>query len=163
MIIKIMRKLFAFKITTFCILMVCLLQSCGYILPDPILKERKEKQIGKYVIDMERTEWGEYEAEKDNYKDLTIVFNPNMTFEVSQSVPFLIDTTGQYVIRGRGELCDVYFSSQIQKYGITRYGIWLWPCWVEKQDTITAIITPTPQQNVKRVIPKLYFRKIGYF
>ena len=44
--------------------MACLLQSCGYILPDPILRERKRDQIGKYVIDMERTEWGEYEAEK---------------------------------------------------------------------------------------------------
>ena len=54
--------------------MAFLLQSCGYFLPDTILRERKRKQIGKYVIDMERTEWGEYEAEKDNYKDLTIVF-----------------------------------------------------------------------------------------
>jgi hypothetical protein len=29
-------------------------------LPDPILRERKRKQIGKYDIDMERTEWGDY-------------------------------------------------------------------------------------------------------
>ena len=155
-----MRKVFVFKITTICILMACLLQSCGYILPDPILKERKEKQIGKYVIDMERTEWGEYEAEKDDYRDLTIVFKKDMTFEVSRSVPFLLDTTGQYVIRGTGELCDIYFSSQIRKYGITRNGIWLWPCWVEQQDTITAIITPTPQQNEQRVMDKLCFWKV---
>ena len=39
---------------------------------------------------MERTEWGEYEAEKDNYKDLTIVFKKDMTFEVSRTVPFLL-------------------------------------------------------------------------
>ncbi len=146
-----------------CFFVIFLLgQSCNYSC-DPILKQRKKNQIGKYVIDTDRTEWGEYETEKDNYKDLTIVFNPNMTFEVSQSVPFLLDTTGQYVIRGTGELCDIFFSSQIRKYGITQNGIWLWPCWVEQQDTITAIITPTPQQNENRVIPKLYFRKIGYF
>ena len=155
-----MKKVSAFQITTICILMACLLQSCGYILPDPILRERKKDQIGKYVIDMERTEWGEYEAEKDNYRDLTIVFKKDMTFEVSRAVPFLLDTTGLYVVRGTGELCDIYFSSQIQKYGITRYGIWLWPCWVEQQDTITAIITPTPQQNEQRQIPKLYFKKV---
>ena len=41
----IMRKVFAFKITTFCILMACLLQSCGYFLPDPILRERKNKSV----------------------------------------------------------------------------------------------------------------------
>ena len=98
----IMRKVFAFKITTFCILMACLLQSCGYFLPNTILRERKRKQIGKYVIDMERTEWGEYEAEKDNYKD-----SPG--------------------------------------------------------DSVTAIITPAPQQNEQRQIDKLYFRKIGRF
>ena len=75
--------------------MACLLQSCGYFLPDTILRERKRDQIGKYVIDMERTEWGEYEAEKDNYKDLTIVFKKDKTSEVSRTVPFLLDTTGR--------------------------------------------------------------------
>ena len=159
-----MRKVFAFKITTFCILMAFLLQSCGYFLPDPILRERKRKQIGKYVIDMERTEWGEYEKEKDNYEDLTIVFNSDMTFVVSQSVPFLLDTTGQYVIKGTGCLCEVHFASEIQKHGISQYGTWLWPCWEDQMnDSITVLVTPTPQQNEKRVIPKLYFRKIGRF
>lgn len=164
MIIKIMRKVFAFKITTFCILMACLLQSCGYILPDPILRERKRDQIGKYVIDMERTEWGEYEAEKDNYKDLTIVFKKDKTFEVNRTVPFLLDTTGQYVIKGTGCLCEVHFASEIQKHGISQYGTWLWPCWEDQMnDSITVLVTPTPQQNEKRVIPKLYFRKIGHY
>lgn len=32
--------------------MACLLQSCGYFLPGTILRERKSKQIGEYVIDM---------------------------------------------------------------------------------------------------------------
>lgn len=147
-----MRKVPAFKITTFCMLMACLLQSCGYILPDPILKERKEKQIGKYVIDMERTEWGEYEAEKDNYKDLTIVFKEDMTFEVSRSVPFLLDSTGQYVIRGRGKLSDIRFSSLIEKYGNDYIGNWLWECWEDSPgDSVTAIIGSTPNRmsNVK--------------
>lgn len=157
-----MRKVPAFKITTFCMLMACLLQSCGYILPDPILKERKEKQIGKYVIDMERTEWGEYEAEKDNYKDLTIVFKEDMTFEVSRSVPFLLDSTGQYVIRGRGKLSDIRFSSLIEKYGNDYIGNWLWECWEDSPgDSVTTIIGPTPQQNEQRQISKLYFKKIS--
>ena len=157
-----MRKVFAFKITIFFILIACLLQSCGYILPDQILRERKKEQIGKYIIDMERTEWGEYEVEKDNYKDLTIVFNSDMTFEVNRSAPFLLDTTGQYVIRGAGELSDIYFSSEIQKRGITRNGTWLWECWeVAPGDSVTAIIGPIPQHN-KRQIPKLYFRKVGH-
>ena len=163
MIIKIMRKMFAFKITTFCILMACLLQSCGYFLPDPILRERKRKQIGKYIIDMERTEWGDYEEEKDNYSDLSIVFKKDMTFEVSRAVPFLLDTTGQYVIRGADELSHIHFSSQIQKRGITRNGTWLWECWeVAPGDSVTAIIGPIPQHNEQRQIPKLYFRKVGH-
>ena len=164
-----MRKVFAFKITTFCILMACLLQSCGYFLPDPILRERKRKQIGKYVIDMERTEWGEYEAEKDNYKDLTIVFKKDMTFVVSRSVPFLLDTTGLYVVRGRGKLCDICFSSWIEKRSFIEIicnecsGNWLWECWEDSPgDTVTAIIGPHPQQSEQRQIPKLYFRKVGH-
>ena len=158
-----MRKVFALKITTFCMLMACLLQSCGYFLPDPILLERKKDQIGKYVIDMNRTEWGEYEVEKDNYKDLTIEFKPDMTFEVSRSVPFLLDTTGMYVVRGRGKVCDFCFSSWIEKYGNDCSGNWLWPCWEDSSgDSVTAIITPHPQQNEQRQIPKLYFRKVGH-
>ena len=134
-----MRKVFAFKITTFCILMACLLQSCGYILPDPILRERKRDQIGKYVIDMERTEWGDYEEKKDNYSDLSIVFKKD------------------------NELSHIHFSSQIQKRGITRNGTWLWECWeVAPGDSVTAIIGPIPQHNEQRQIPKLYFRKVGH-
>ena len=163
-----MRKFFVFKITTICILMACLLQSCGYILPDPILKERKEKQIGKYVIDMERTEWGEYEAEKDNYKDLTIVFKKDKTFEVSRSVPFLVDTTGTYIIRGRGKLSEICLSrtktSFIEKICNECSGNWLWPCWEDSPgDSVTAIIGPTPPLNEQRQIDKLYFRKIGRY
>lgn len=165
------RKAFVFQITTFCILMACLLQSCGYILPDQILRERKKKQIGKYVIDMERTEWGDYEAEKDNYKDLTIVFKKDTTFVVSRSVPFLLDTTGLYVVRGRGEVCgDICFSSWIEKRSSKEKscnecsGDWLWPCWEDSPgDSVTAIITPAPQQNEQRRIHTLYFKKIGRF
>ena len=165
-----MRKMFAFKITTFCILMACLLQSCGYFLPDPILRERKRKQIGKYVIDMERTEWGDYEEEKDNYSDLSIVFKKDMTFEVSRSVPFLVDTTGWYVVRGRGKVCgNICFSSWIEKRSFIEKicnecsGNWLWECWeVAPGDSVTAIIGPIPQHNEQRQIPKLYFRKVGH-
>lgn len=170
MIIKIMKKVFAFKITFFCILMACLLQSCGYILPDPILRERKRNQIGKYVIDMERTEWGEYEAEKNNYKDLTIVFKEDMTFEVSRSVPFLLDTTGMYFTGGRGDVSQFCFSSWIEKRSFKEKicnecsGNWLWPCWEDSPgDSVTAIIAPNPQHNEQRQIPKLYFRKIGHY
>jgi hypothetical protein len=157
------RKAFVFQITTFCILLACLFQSCIFS-SDPVLEERKKNQVGNYIIDMERTEWGEYEVEKDNYKDLMIVFNSDMTFEVGQSVPFLLDTTGQYVIKGAGRLCEVHFASDIQKHGISEYGTWLWPCWEDQMnDSITVLVTPTPQQNEKRVIPKLYFRKTGRF
>lgn len=85
---------------------------------------------------MERTEWGKYEKEKDNYEDLTIVFNSDMTFVVSQSVPFLLDTTGQYVIKGTGCLCEVHFASEIQKHGISQYGTWLWPCWEDQMNVL---------------------------
>ena len=157
------RKAFVFQITTFCILLACLFQSCIFS-SDPVLEERKKNQVGNYIIDMERTEWGEYEVEKDNYKDLMIVFNSDMTFEVGQSVPFLLDTTGQYVIKGAGRLCEVHFASDIQKHGISEYETWLWPCWEDQMnDSITVLVTPTPQQNEKRVIPKLYFRKTGRF
>ena len=147
-----MRKIFAFKITIFCILMAFLLQSCGYFLPDTILRERKRKQIGKYVIDMERTEWGEYEAEKDNYKDLTIVFKKDKTFEVNRTVPFLLDTTGRYVIRGRGKLSDIRWSSLIEKYGYDYKGDWLWECWEDSPgDSVKAIIGPPPTKKKNRM------------
>lgn len=132
--------------------MACLLQSCGYFLPDPILRERKRKQIGKYVIDMERTEWGDYEEEKDNYSDLSIVFKKDMTFEVSRSVPFLVDTTGTYIIRGRGKLSEICLSrtktSFIEKICNECSGDWLWECWEDSPgDSVTAIIGPPPKKN----------------
>ena len=140
-----------------------------WLFYDPILLGRKKKQIGKYVIDMERTEWGDYEAEKDNYKDLTIVFKKDKTFEVSRSVPFLLDTTGWYVVRGRGKVCgNICFSSWIEKRSFIEKicnecsGDWLWPCWEDSPgDSVTAIITPAPQQNEQSQIDKLYFKKIG--
>lgn len=156
-----MKRFLLLQIKISCILLALLCQSC-FFSGDSVLVQRKKKQIGKYIIDMERTEWGEYEEEKDKYKDLTIVFKPNMTFEVSRSVPFLLDTNGQYVIRGAGKLSDIYFSSQIQKRGITRNGTWLWECWeISPGDSVTAIIGPVPQHNEYRQIKKLYFRKIG--
>ena len=120
---------------------------------------------------MERTEWGEYEAEKDNYKDLTIVFKKDKTFEVSRSVPFLVDTTGWYVVRGRGKVCgNICFSSWIEKRSFIEKicnecsGDWLWECWEDSPgDSVTAIIGPTPSLNEQRQIDKLYFRKIGRY
>jgi hypothetical protein len=135
-----------------------------WLFYDPILLGRKKKQIGKYVIDMERTEWGDYEAEKDNYKDLTIVFKKDKTFEVSRTVPFLLDTTGRYVIRGRGKLSDIRFWSLIEKYSYDYKGSWLWECWEDSPgDSVTAIIGPPPQQNEQRRIHTLYFKKIGLY
>ena len=152
-----------FQVVLICFVGLFLFQSCIYS-GDSVLEQRRKDQLGKYVIDMERTEWGEYEAEKEKYKDLTIVFKKDMTFEVNRSVPFLLDTTGQYVIRGSGKLCDIRFPSLIEKYGDEYIGNWLWPCWEESSgDSVTAIITPISQQNEQRQIPKIYFRKIGHF
>lgn len=151
-----------FQVVLICFVGLFLIQSCIYS-GNSVLVQRRKDQLGKYIIDMERTEWGDYEEEKDNYSDLSIVFKKDMTFEVSRAVPFLLDTTGQYVIRGADELSHIHFSSQIQKRGITRNGTWLWECWeVAPGDSVTAIIGPIPQHNEQRQIPKLYFRKVGH-
>lgn len=78
-----------FQVVLICFVGLFLFQSCIYS-GDSVLEQRRKDQLGKYVIDMERTEWGEYEAEKEIYKDLTIVFKKDMTFEVSRSVLFFV-------------------------------------------------------------------------
>ena len=104
---------------------------------------------------MERTEWGDYEEEKDNYSDLSIVFKKDMTFKVSRTVPFLLDTTGRYVIRGRGKLSDIRWSSLIEKYGYDYKGDWLWKCWEDSPgDSVTAIIgAPAHLRRASLAVP----------
>lgn len=161
MINNLMNIIFNFLFFLVFSLIVFLYPSCSHS-GDPILMQRKNNQVGNYVIDMNRTEWGEYEEEKENYKDISIFFTSDMTFKVNRSVPFLPDTCGVYVIRGKGQLSDIRFSNLIKKHGDTYSGNWLWECWEDKNgDSVTAIIGPVPQQNEHRLIPKLFFKKIS--
>ena len=86
---------------------------------------------------------------KDN---LRLIFNSDMTFSLSFSVPFMADTVGTWKVGGMDEWNEiVYHNGIIDQLGEFDDG-----------DTIIYINSPTPQKTYKKptLIDKVFFVRI---
>ena len=62
------------------------------------LEQRNNRlnHTGTFVIDFEKTTWGDYQNNKKQFKDFEITFNEDNTFSTNMEVDFLVDTTGTW-------------------------------------------------------------------
>lgn len=59
-----------------------------------------KKQVGSYVLDIDKTNLQEYKKDIDRYKGLTLVFRPDSSFRFNMKVPFIYDSTGRWRASG---------------------------------------------------------------
>jgi hypothetical protein len=128
---------------------------------DRSAKEKNfHKQIGIYVLDINKTALGIYSKDSVLYKCLRIVFRTDSTFSMNMRVPFMYDSVGKWVPAGGG-LDDwnrlFYKSWNYQKYDKNAGNQFTQP-WTK--DSIFYINGATPQDRAE-FIQEIYFRKIS--
>ena len=81
--------------TILTIIVLFFLVSCGY-------KEAREKvfkrQIGSYVLDIQRTNLGKFKNDSLKFKNLKITFYKDSTFNTNMAVPFLYEEKGKWIV-----------------------------------------------------------------
>ena len=65
-------------------------------------KRRFNKQLGKYIIDITKTNLGYYDRDSSLYQRLILTFNEDSTFIYNMKVPFIYDSTGKWNAGGSG-------------------------------------------------------------
>lgn len=83
---------------------------------------------------------------------LRLIFNSDMTFSLSFSVPFMADTVGTWKVGGMNEWNEIVYHNDI----IDQFGKF------DDGDTIIYINSPTPQKTYKKptLIDKVFFVRI---
>ena len=143
------------KMKRFVIIFISLI--VGYALywciSDYYYKKGRERCIvGKYKLDIHRTNLGIYKKKVEKYKGLILAFNADKTFSLNISVPFMADTVGTWKVGGMDEWNEiVYHNGIIDQLGEFDDG-----------DTIIYINSPTPQKTYKKptLIDKVFFVRI---
>ena len=108
--------------------------------------------VGIYKLDFNHTDSEIYKDSIEKYNNLRLIFNSDMTFSLSFSVPFMADTVGTWKVGGVDEWNEiVYHNGIIDQLGEFDDG-----------DTIIYINSPTPQKTYKKptLIDKVFFVRI---
>ena len=58
--------------------------------------------VGIYKLDFNHTDSEIYKDSIEKYNNLRLIFNSDMTFSLSFSVPFMADTVGTWKVGGNG-------------------------------------------------------------
>ena len=108
--------------------------------------------VGIYKLDFNHTDSEIYKDSIEKYNNLRLIFNSDMTFSLSFSVPFMADTVGTWKVGGMDEWNEiVYHNGIIDQLGEFDDG-----------DTIIYINSPTPQKTYKKptLIDKVFFVRL---
>ena len=145
------------KMKRFVIIFISLI--VGYALywciSDYYYKKGRERCIvGKYKLDIHRTNLGIYKKKVEKYKGLILTFNADKTFSLNISVPFMADTVGTWKVGGMNEWNEIVYHNDI----IDQFGKF------DDGDTIIYINSATPQHSQinKSDVYKIYFVKMNY-
>ena len=117
------------------------------------------RQIGTYILDIHRTELGEYKKDSSVYKNLKIIFRENSTFLMNVNAPFFADSLGTWIASDglAYSYNQLFFKNKEYK---NSEGTQFFPPYSNGSDTIFLINGASPSKN-KTSIQKIYFRKIS--
>lgn len=93
--------------------------------------------VGIYKLDFNHTDSEIYKDSIEKYNNLRLIFNSDMTFSLSFSVPFMADTVGTWKVGGMNEWNEIVYHNNI----IDQFGK------LDDGDTIIYINSPTPQKK----------------
>ena len=70
------------------------------------------RQLGTFILDVDKTDLGVYKRNEAIYKNLTITFYPNYTFKFNMKVPFIYDSIGTWSVSGSNidEWNQIYYG-----------------------------------------------------
>ena len=63
-------------------------------------KDKFNRQIGSFIIDLSDTKLGAYSRDSLKYKNLILTFNSDHTFRLNMNVPFIYDSSGTWTVPG---------------------------------------------------------------
>lgn len=69
--------------------------------------------VGIYKLDFNHTDSEIYKDSIEKYNNLRLIFNSNMTFSLSFSVPFMADTVGTWKVGGMDEWNEIVYHNGI--------------------------------------------------
>ena|SRR5436190_1102733 len=122
-------------------------------------KENFQKQIGTYILDVDKTFLGTYKKDSALYRNLLITFKEDSTFIMNMKVPFIYDSSGKW-IAGGGYPEDwnrlFYKNWNYSKYDKNAGNQFTQP-WTD--DSIFYINGATPENDAE-FIQEIYFKKI---
>lgn len=117
-----------------------------------------QKQLGTFVLDIQKTDLGQYRENVSTYKNLTLTFNEDYTFYFNMKVPFIYDSVGTWKSSG----------SSIEEWNTLYYNSWDYSksstgeqftqcCDAESTFYINSATPQSGKENIKRI----YFKKIS--
>jgi len=117
-----------------------------------------ERQLGTYILDINRTNLGSYEKDSNIYKNLKITFNGDSTFIMNIRVPFFADSIGTW-IAGNG---SVYSYNQLFYKNVDykeMEGNQFFPPYLKGSDSIFLMNGVSANKGAEH-IHEIYFKKI---
>lgn len=114
--------------------------------------------IGTYMLDINKTNLGNYKSEVDKFKNLRLFINPNYTFKFNMKVPFIYDSIGTWKSAGSSidEWNMLYYESWDYSGGVT--GEQITRCC--EADSTVYLNSVTPQKGYQ-LVEKIWFKKIS--
>lgn len=125
--------------------------ACYYMGNKDISVRVFNEQLGTYIIDTSKTNFGKYDIEK--YKNLQIIFRKDSSFNLNMKVPFIYDSTGKW-LSTKGGLEDWNWMFYKGNPEISTQFTETWTA-----DSIFYMNSTTPQKG-EEAISKIYFKKI---
>lgn len=141
------------------IITLFLFVSCGY---NEAKKKVFKQQVGCYVLDINRTDLGEYRRDSLIYKKLKITFYKDSTFVINMAVPFLFEENGKWVAdAGNPESWNwLSYSSWLKTKEVSvNSGDQFTGIYKSGNDSIFYINSATPKKN-RGFIQEIYLKKI---
>jgi len=119
-----------------------------------------QNQLGKYVLDINRTLLRSYLKDSSKYQNLFITFKSDSTFIMNMKVPFMHDSIGTW-IAGDGssyEYNQLYYKNL--SYAKEGTGEQFYPVFLQGKDSLFMLNSSTPQEGFE-FIQEIYFKKIN--
>ena len=148
------------KISVLAISTIMLLLSCNILNGEREAQRRNfNKQIGEYILDVEKTKLGKYAQDSLLYSNLKIVFREDSTFYMNMPVPFLYDTAGVWLAEGDGfeSWNRLYYNNRKYENHDINTGNQFTEPWT--RDSVFYINGATSRTEME-AIQEIYFKKI---
>lgn len=111
---------------------------------------RKKKQIGVYIIDLEKTNLGIYNNKKQLYEKLKVEFLTEGDFIFNMSVPFIYDSVGTWYTGG----------NRLEKWNYLNYTRSIVTGQFSQTINGSFYLNSTTPKKHNKPIYKIYFKKI---